>query len=291
MQPPILSGPAGAAVAQRFPRSYAVVDVETSGLSARSDRVLQIAVTQLGPDLAVESSWSTLLNPGCDPGPVHIHGLTRTRLAGAPRYDDVAEHLGRMLDGRVLVAHNARFDWSFLSAEAQRIRQPLPVRERLCTMALTRRLDLPTRDLKLRSVADYWGVGDWREHDAAADVLATVEVFQRSMVLADRRGLDLPLHSCTTTAPKPAPWSTAPKRAPGRLGGRRVLLLGGSPAERDALRGRIEAEGGRVAVNLTATVTHAVCLRDHDADRRWATLVDRGIPLLDAETLNPLKTE
>jgi DNA polymerase-3 subunit epsilon len=69
-----------------YPHGYAVVDVETSGLSATYDRVLQIAVVQVRADGAVESVWSTLLNPGCDPGPVHIHGLTRDVLRGSPMW-------------------------------------------------------------------------------------------------------------------------------------------------------------------------------------------------------------
>ncbi len=75
-----------AEVAHRYPYGYAVVDVETSGLRAASDRVLQVAVTQMAADGSIESNWSTLLDPGCDPGPTHIHGLTRAKLQGAPQY-------------------------------------------------------------------------------------------------------------------------------------------------------------------------------------------------------------
>ncbi|WP_460599430.1 exonuclease domain-containing protein [Flexivirga lutea] len=96
-------------VAEAFPYSYAVVDVETTGLNADNDRVLQVAVTQLTAEGAVEEEWSTLIDPGCDPGPVHIHGITSTRLRGAPCYADVAQHIHELIDGRVFVAHNARF--------------------------------------------------------------------------------------------------------------------------------------------------------------------------------------
>jgi DNA polymerase III subunit epsilon len=140
-----------AEVAHRYPYGYAVVDVETSGLSAASDRVLQVAVTQMAADGAIESSWSTLLDPGCDPGPTHIHGLTRAKLRGAPQFPDVADDIDRRVDGRIVVAHNAHFDHRFLAAEARRAGRRLPVEERLCTLALTRRLDLPVVDFKLGS--------------------------------------------------------------------------------------------------------------------------------------------
>ncbi len=68
------------------PREYAfdwaLVDVETSGVIARRDRVLSVAVVTIGPDGEQTGEFSTLLNPGCDPGPVHVHGLTPERLLG-----------------------------------------------------------------------------------------------------------------------------------------------------------------------------------------------------------------
>jgi DNA polymerase-3 subunit epsilon len=92
---------------------WALVDVETSGPVARRDRVLSVAVVTLGPDGERTGEFSTLLNPGCDPGPVHVHGLTAGRLRGAPAFEQVAGRIGAMLEGRVLVAHNAQFDYDF----------------------------------------------------------------------------------------------------------------------------------------------------------------------------------
>src|ERR1700759_1392763 len=89
---------------------WALVDVETSGLVPRRDRVLSIAVVTLGPDGEQTGEFSTLLDPGCDPGPVHVHGLTAERLRGAPTFEQVAAQIGGMLQDRVMVAHNAQFD-------------------------------------------------------------------------------------------------------------------------------------------------------------------------------------
>lgn len=61
---------------------WALVDVETSGLIARRDRVLSVAVITIGPDGEQTGEFSALLNPGCDPGPVEVHGLTWERLQG-----------------------------------------------------------------------------------------------------------------------------------------------------------------------------------------------------------------
>ena len=73
--------PLPASASTRYPLRYAVVDVETTGLHAPSDRVLQIAVAQMEPDGTPGQTWSTRVAPGCDPGPVHIHGITRERPA------------------------------------------------------------------------------------------------------------------------------------------------------------------------------------------------------------------
>lgn len=131
------------------PRDYAfdwaLVDVETSGLVARRDRVLSVAVVTIGSDGKQTGEFSTLLNPGCDPGPVHVHGLTAERLRGAPTFDQVAGQIHAMLQNRVLVAHNAQFDYDFLAHEFARARMFLPVSQRLCTLALSRRVDPSAR--------------------------------------------------------------------------------------------------------------------------------------------------
>ncbi|WP_030558976.1 exonuclease domain-containing protein, partial [Streptomyces exfoliatus] len=120
-----------------YPQGYAVVDVETTGL-ARDDRIVSAAVYRLDALGDVEDHWYTLVNPERDPGPVWIHGLTSDALEGAPLFPEVAAQLSERLDGRVLVAHNAAFDWSMLAREYARAAITAPVRQRLCTIALSK---------------------------------------------------------------------------------------------------------------------------------------------------------
>ncbi|WP_329618017.1 exonuclease domain-containing protein [Streptomyces brevispora] len=82
------------------------MDLETSGLRLYEHQVLSVAVRTLDPVGKLEER-SMLLDPRCDPGLVHIHGLMAERLCGAPRFEDVAERIGTLLDGRAMVAHNA----------------------------------------------------------------------------------------------------------------------------------------------------------------------------------------
>ncbi len=58
---------------------------------------------------------------------MHVHGLTRARLAGAPTFEQIAPQVGALLDGRVMVAHNAQFDYDFLAHEFARARSWVPV--------------------------------------------------------------------------------------------------------------------------------------------------------------------
>ncbi|WP_432491379.1 exonuclease domain-containing protein [Kineococcus gypseus] len=278
----------------RYPYRYAALDVETTGFSAGRDRIVQVAVTLLDEHGAVESSWSTLVDPERDPGPVHVHGITAERLAGAPLFADVAAELAGLLAGRVFVAHNAVFDWGFVAAEMRRAGVALDVEQRLCTRNLAKRLDLPVADLKLATLAAHWRVEQLRAHDAEDDTRVLVEVLRHALRTAAACDLDLPLTRCSAEPPPPRPRS--PRRtgfpvpaaaapvaptAPGPLAGRQVLVLGGSHDEAAAVRALVAARGGIAAVQLSAGTTDVVALPGAEADPRWRLARELGLTVLD----------
>ena len=115
------------------------VDLETTGATATSDRITEIGIVEVDGDTV--SEWSTLVNPGCRI-PEFIERLTGIRtgmVAAAPRFEELAAGLLERLNGRLFVAHNARFDYGFLKNEFRRcgidFRAPV-----LCTVKLSRRL-------------------------------------------------------------------------------------------------------------------------------------------------------
>lgn len=285
-------GPLPASVGRRYPHGYAVVDVETSGLDASHHRVLQVAVLQLDAHGGVEHSWSQLLDPGCDPGPVHIHGLTRARLAGSPQYASVAHRVRELTAGRVLVAHNAPFDWRFLSAEATRAQTPLTTTARLCTLALTRRLDVPVRSLSLESVARYWGVRQLRAHDAVDDTRVVAEVLRHSLVVADRLGLRLPLvagHDGPQRPVHPArpPRAACPWRHPGRfepgaglVQGMTVVFTGPTERPRELLAREASAAGLDVMSSVSSRTSLLVTNTPGSATGKAQAARAHGTPLL-----------
>lgn len=118
----------------------AIVDLETTGGQAGYDRVTEIAVIEVD-GFEVSAEWSTLVNPGAAiPGPIQaLTGITSDMVAAAPRFAELAEALHERLEGRLLVAHNARFDYGFLRREFERAGRTFMART-LCTVRLSRRL-------------------------------------------------------------------------------------------------------------------------------------------------------
>lgn len=278
-----------------YAHDWALVDVETSGLVPRRDRVLSVAVVTLGPDGQQTGEFSTLLNPGCDPGPVHVHGLTAERLRGAPTFDQVADRIGAMLQDRVLVAHNAQFDYDFLAHEFSRARTWLPVTRRLCTLALNRRVDPPTDDLKLGTLAAHYGVPQVKAHDALDDTRVLAGVLRASLQQAARLDLPLPLVTCPPRqdpqfAPQP-PKTPCGYRNPGRLApdgplvqGMKVAVTGETRTSRAELVGRSAAAGlnmvGSVSRHTSALVTNDSASGSAKARRALA----EGVPVIDEHT-------
>jgi DNA polymerase-3 subunit epsilon len=163
------------------PVRYAVVDVETSGLSPRRHRVLQVGVVVVEADGTVLTRWSSLMRPRrrwwYRVGPTEIHGIRRSHVRHAPPAADVLRELSKLLDGARFVAHNSAFDVAFLERAAAREGIVLAISDPLCTLRLSRQLD-PERRLshRLGEVAARYGVALQKPHDALADADATASV-------------------------------------------------------------------------------------------------------------------
>jgi DNA polymerase-3 subunit epsilon len=123
-----------------IPGRVAFLDLETTGTDPRADRVTEIGLV-LADDGVVTEEWSTLVNPGraIPPGIERITGIGDEMVSDAPGFEQIAGELASRLAARLLVAHNARFDHSFLRSEFTRagLRLHCPV---LCTVRLSRRL-------------------------------------------------------------------------------------------------------------------------------------------------------
>jgi DNA polymerase III subunit epsilon len=176
---------------------WAVVDVETSGFRPGHARIISLAALALDADGRVEQSVVSLLNPGVDPGPTHVHGLTAAMLEDQPQFTDIADDVVELLRGRTLVAHNIAFDYGFLAAEAEMANRELPVNTVMCTVELARRLDLGVDNLRLETLAAHWGVPQLRPHDAFDDAAVLSRVLAAALQRARERDVWLPVWPVT----------------------------------------------------------------------------------------------
>jgi len=184
---PELAAPADATtpgpLVERGTTPLAVIDVETTGLAVgRGHRIVEIAVVTCRPDGSVEDFWHTVLDPGRDVGPTRIHGLDMVDVIGAPTFGEVAGDIAARLEGRVVVAHNAPFDLSFLDAEFARAGRPLPPLPALCTMALVDKTGSAAGRSLAEACASH-GIALVDAHSAREDALATSALLRAQLGL------------------------------------------------------------------------------------------------------------
>lgn len=170
--------------------AFAVVDVETTGMRALgTDRITEVAVVVLCGGRR-EVVFESLVNPG-RPIPPAIRAITNISddmVRGAPPFAEVCDRLVEVLAGRVFVAHNARFDWNFVSAEMRRARDLALDGPRLCTVRLARRLVKGIASCGLDSLTHWFGFANASRHRAAGDALVTAELLERLLALAREEG-------------------------------------------------------------------------------------------------------
>jgi DNA polymerase-3 subunit epsilon len=171
---------------------FAVVDVETTGRGPWvGNRIIEIAVVEVQGG-AIVDEYETLVNPGQGiPGAITVlTGITSAMVAQAPWFEHVADEVYRRLEGRVFVAHNATFDWSFVSSELVSSVGEAPDMPRLCTVRMARRLVSRLRHRNLDELSRWFGIDIHARHRAYGDALATARVFLRLLDEASGRGID-----------------------------------------------------------------------------------------------------
>lgn len=182
--------PRPAAVDHLDSLSYAVVDVETTGTRAGAgDRITEVAVVVVSGGEVVRR-FETLVNPerSIPPMITALTHITWEMVKDAPRFGDICAELLDVLAGNVFVAHNAEFDWRFISAEVAHATGRRLEARRLCTVRLARKVlpHLPSR--RLDSLAHYYGVEIVDRHRALGDADATARILLR--LLGEARNRD-----------------------------------------------------------------------------------------------------
>jgi DNA polymerase III epsilon subunit family exonuclease len=152
--------------------TFAVVDVETTGIDANHHRIVEIAVLTCDWTGAVVERFETLVHPD-DAG---LTGARADMLAEAPAFADVAGDILARLAGGVVAGHNVSFDLRFIDAELARLGLRLPSHSYVCTRDLATLLGCDVANRTLAALCVYFGVAFDRWHTAADDTTATAAV-------------------------------------------------------------------------------------------------------------------
>ena len=153
---------------------YSVIDVETTGLSARSNRIIEIGIVKV-KNLKIVDRYETLINPGTNiPSFItRLTGITNRDLFDAPHFEDVLEEIKEFLDDSIISGHNFSFDSSFLKYEFMRNGSEQLYNEQLCTMKLARRMFPDLRSKSLSSITRHLKLRNQSSHRALSDAEVT----------------------------------------------------------------------------------------------------------------------
>ena len=159
-------------------RPLAFVDLETTGATAHVDRITEIGLVEVDRGRYV-GEWSSLVNPQrrIPPAIQALTGINDAMVADAPTFDELAPELHRRLADKVLVAHNARFDYGFLRNEFRRLGYDYAPKV-LCTVKLSRRLFPQERRHNLDSLIERHNLSCGTRHRALADARVLWEFTQ-----------------------------------------------------------------------------------------------------------------
>lgn len=156
---------------------FVAIDVETTGLKPRQQRVIEIALIRYKGGREVER-FESLLNPDREI-PAYIANLTTItngHVVDAPRFHEIADRVLEFTEAALLVGHNIVFDISFVNAELERCDRAKLINERIDTMGIARRFLPSLRKASLDSVARQVGMQPRKIHRAGGDAQLTAEV-------------------------------------------------------------------------------------------------------------------
>lgn len=164
-----------------FEEPVVFVDIETNGLSHSRGRIIEVAAIRVEGHEVV-SRFSTILDPQTEiPAFItRLTGISSKDTSGAPTFDDIAAELLAVLDGAIFIAHNVRFDYSFVKQEFKRVGIKYSPKM-LCTVKLSQALYPHYRHHKLANIIERCGLLVANRHRAYDDANALLQFMQHSI--------------------------------------------------------------------------------------------------------------
>lgn len=167
---------------------YAIVDIETTGGYASGCGITEIAIL-IHDGRQVIERYASLVNPH-QPIPLSIQamtGITDELVADSPAFNEVAPRIHELLAGRIFVAHNVNFDYSFVKHHLTAAGYPFEA-PRLCTVRMSRKLRPGLPSYSLGRLCDALGIPLSNRHRAGSDAEATAILFGQ-LLKADTQGI------------------------------------------------------------------------------------------------------
>ncbi|SEN80991.1 DNA polymerase-3 subunit epsilon [Mucilaginibacter gossypiicola] len=156
---------------------YAIVDIETTGGHASANGITEIAIC-IHDGKKVVKRFETLVNPQREI-PIYISaltGITNEMVKDAPPFEDVAADIYHLIHGKIFVAHNVNFDFSFVRYHLAAAGYDLQT-NKLCTVRLGRKILPGLPSYSLGKLCKHLGIDNQSRHRAMGDAEATAELF------------------------------------------------------------------------------------------------------------------
>ncbi len=157
---------------------YAIIDIETTGLSPLRNKITEIAIF-IHDGEKIVNEFATLINPErfISANITRLTGITNEMVADAPKFWEVAKDIVLLTEGKIFVAHNASFDYNFIKHEFKSLGYDFK-REKLCTVQLSRKIIPKRKSYSLGKLCNELKIPLNGRHRAAGDALATVKLFE-----------------------------------------------------------------------------------------------------------------
>jgi DNA polymerase-3 subunit epsilon len=171
-------------------KTYAIVDVETTGASPVFDRVIEIGILRIENGEIVKT-FNSLIDPqtSLHPSIERITGIQAEELSGKPTFEDLRDQISELLEGAIFVAHNARFDYGFIKNELKRSGTNFNAKC-LCTVRLSRKLFPNFKKHDLSSVIDRFNLECINRHRAYDDAAVLWDFLKRIETMGKEKELE-----------------------------------------------------------------------------------------------------
>lgn len=170
--------------------NYVVVDLETTGLSANWDEIIEMAILKIENGVIVDS-YSTLIKPNNEINEyvTELTGITNEMVKDAPLIKDVLPQFIKSLENQVIIGHNVNFDINFLKRYCFFSDIKLHIDQYCDTLFLSRRLIKHLDHYRLKDLVEYFNIEKGIEHRSLNDCLNTYKVYEQLKLLIPSDGI------------------------------------------------------------------------------------------------------